>query len=204
MTQPAASAGWPVHDLRLRYGDLLLRPLREHDLPAVVALMPDDVEVDPALPADRGLAVHQGYWRALGSWTPQAWVLSFLVHQGNLPVGVQTLEGTEFPLLRTVDTASWLVRSARGLGVGKAMRTAVLGLAFGPLAAQAAVTSAWHDNAASLGVSRALGYQPNGEHLHPRDGRADVMVHLRLTRERWAGADVVVEGLEPCRGLFGA
>jgi hypothetical protein len=43
-----------------------------------------------------------------------------------------------------------------------------LALAFGPLQAQAAITSAWHDNHASLGVSRALGYRPNGESLHAR------------------------------------
>jgi RimJ/RimL family protein N-acetyltransferase len=87
------------------------------------------------------------------------------------------------------------------------MRRAVLALAFGPLEAQAAVTSAWHDNTASLGVSRSIGYQPNGESFLARDGRADTLVHLRMTRERWlatgAGEDVTVEGFEPCRPYFG-
>jgi RimJ/RimL family protein N-acetyltransferase len=88
------------------------------------------------------------------------------------------------------------------------MRTAVLALAFGPLEAQAAITSAWQDNAASIGVSRALGYQPNGESAELRDGRADVMVHLRLLRADWLrsglGAEVTVQGFEPARGLFNA
>ena len=194
---------WPLHDLRLRHGRLLLRPVTEDDLPTLVAILPDDVERDPSLPAGRAQGVHQGYWRALGSWTPEAWALPMLVLRDGEPLGVQVLEGTEFPLLRTVDTASWLVAGARGQGVGQAMRAAVLGFAFGELGAQAAVTSAWHDNPASLGVSRALGYQPNGQHLHRRGERADTMVHLRLTRAGWRGADVEVTGFEACRHLFG-
>jgi RimJ/RimL family protein N-acetyltransferase len=87
------------------------------------------------------------------------------------------------------------------------MRRAVLGLAFGPLEAEAAITSAWHDNHASLGVSRALGYQPNGEELHRRDDGVDVMVHLRLTRAQWetagGGDDLTIVGFEPCRPFFG-
>ena len=197
------SAAWPLFDLRLQYGGLLLRPLREADLPLVVALLPDDVDLDPALPPDRCLAVHQGYWRAQGRWSVQDWALSFLVHDGGRAMGVQVLEGADFPLLRTVDSASWLIPSARGRGVGTAMRTAMLDFAFGSLGAQAAVSSAWHDNAASLGVSRSLGYGPNGEHSHRRGEGVDVMVHLRRSRSGWSGAGVGVEGFEPCRGLFG-
>jgi hypothetical protein len=73
--------------------------------------------------------------------------------------------------------------------------------------AAAAITSAWHDNHASLGVSRALGYRPNGETLHAREDRADVMVHLRLKRSDWLagdlGSDIEISGFEPCRFLFG-
>ena len=89
------------------------------------------------------------------------------------------------------------------------MRRAALALAFGPLGAEAAVTSAWPDNGASLGVSRALGYLPNGEHLHASGDGVDTMVHLGLTRVDWlagAGADVTdvrIEGFEPCLPLFG-
>jgi RimJ/RimL family protein N-acetyltransferase len=68
-------------------------------------------------------------------------------------LGAQKLEGNDFPALGTVDTASFLIPSARGSGYGKQMRRAVLALAFGPLGAQAAITSTWHDNGASFGVS---------------------------------------------------
>ena len=104
-------------------------------------------------------------------------------------MGFQELEGNDFLLLRTVDTSSFLIPSVRGRGFGKQMRRAVLALAFGPMEAAAAITSAWHDNHASLGVSRALGYQPNGESLHAREGRSDVMIHLRLRRSDWLDAD---------------
>ena len=194
---------WPLPGLRLRHAGLLLRPTTEADLPSVVAALPDDVDLDPTLPADRATAVHQGYWRAMGSWSPDAWVLSLLVLRGDELVGVQTLEGTDFPLLRTVDTASWLVPSARGQGVGKAMRAAVLSLAFGSLGAEAAVTSALASNASSLGVSRSLGYRPNGEHFFRSGDRRDVLVHLRMLRAEWSGAPVEVDGFEDCRGLFG-
>jgi RimJ/RimL family protein N-acetyltransferase len=87
------------------------------------------------------------------------------------------------------------------------MRTAVLSLAFNQLDAQAAITSAFHDNHASLGVSRSLGYQPNGESFLARGVDVDVLVHLRLTRAEWdasgLGKDVTVNAFEPCRPFFG-
>jgi hypothetical protein len=83
----------------------------------------------------------------------------------------------------------------------------VLALAFGPMGAQAAITSAWHDNHASLGVSCALGYQPNGESLDARGDSADVLVHMRLLRAHWlasgAAAGIHITGFEACRHLFG-
>ena len=87
------------------------------------------------------------------------------------------------------------------------MRRAVLALAFGPLAAEAAVSSAWQDNHASLAVSRALGYRPNGESRHRRDDGVDTMRYLRLTRADWLAGDgaagVRIEGAEPCLPYFG-
>ncbi len=83
----------------------------------------------------------------------------------------------------------------------------MLAFAFGPLNAAVAVTSAWRDNEASLGVSRSLGYQPNGELRHRRGDGADVMVHMRLRREDWLardlGEDVSIDGFDACRHLFG-
>lgn len=135
------------------------------------------------------------------------WRLPFAVRLDGDLVGVQELEGEDFRTLGTVDTASWLVPGARGQGLGKRMRAAVLALAFGPLDARAAITAAWHDNHASLGVSRSLGYRPNGESLHSYADRVDRLVHLRLLRADWLaggrGHGVHIEGFDGCRPLFG-
>ena len=159
---------WPLFDLRLASSGLTLRPMTEADLALIADLLPDDVEQDPAAASfdigdprtGRGIVSHQSYWRAYGTWRPAAWRLNFVVRAGQEILGVQELEGNDFPTLRTVDTSSFLIPAARGRGHGKQMRSAVLALAFGPLQAQAAITAAWHDNHASLGVSRALGTGP--------------------------------------------
>lgn len=206
-----------MFDVRLTSSEVVLRPMVEADLMTVADLLPDDLELNPAATTFPGLdpalgrrvVVHQQYWRHWGAWSIPAWVLTCVVEVDGRIVGTQTLEGEDFPVLRTVDSASWLVPEARGRGVGKAMRTAVLALAFGPLEAQCAVTSAWAGNHASLGVSRSLGYQPNGEHRHRRDDGQGVgtMVHMRLTREDWLasglGDAVRISGFEACRPYFG-
>ena len=206
---------WPLFDLRLGSPDLTLRPMREADLAVVSDRLPIDLELDPEATryglsddqVSRGVITHQGYWKAYGTWQPSAWRLGFVVSADGEIVGFQELEGNDFPLLRTVDTSSFLIARARGRGFGKQMRRAVLALAFGPLQAEAAITSAWHDNHASLGVSRALGYRPNGESLHARDDRADIMVHMRLTGAEWlatgGGDDIRISGFDACRFLFG-
>ena len=223
---------WPLFDLRLAGPRLTLAPMRESDLDLLAEQLPADLEMNPARTrfglagerVDRGMSRHQEYWTAYGSWRPQAWRLNFVVTvrgaadagPGGQVIGVQELEGVDnFLTLRTVDTSSYLIKSARGQGYGKEMRRAVLALAFGPLGAQAAITSAWHDNAASLGVSQALGYRPNGETFHERESLtgeppqawADVMVHLRMRREEWLASgqdrDIEIAGFDPCRPLFG-
>ncbi len=208
---------WPLVHLRLTGPDVALRPMTEADLVIVADLMPDDLELNPAATAYPGLdtatwrrvVVHQEYWQGWGRWSIPSWVLTFVVEAEGRIVGTQSLKGEDFPALRTVDSASWLVPEARGRGVGKAMRAAVLALAFGPLEAQCAITSAWDDNHASLGVSRAIGYQPNGQYLHRRDDGVGVgsMVHLRLAREDWLvsgrGDGIQIEGFEACRPYFG-
>ncbi|MCA2212077.1 GNAT family N-acetyltransferase [Jidongwangia harbinensis] len=206
---------WPLFDLRLHCRGVDLTPVRESDLPVLAAREPDDYEPDPRLSAlpglepgpDRRRLFHQGYWRALGTWSPESWVLHLAVRQDGDLVGVQTLEGDDFPVLRTVDSASWLVPAARGRGIGVAMRMAVLGLAFEHLGAVAAISSARADNHPSLGVSRRIGYADNGVGLvHAHEG-AVLLRHLRLTADRWRSSgqagEVTVRNFPPCRPWFG-
>jgi RimJ/RimL family protein N-acetyltransferase len=203
---------WPLFDLRLDCRGVRLRPLREDDLPPLAAILPADVGHDPRLELlpqltaeenERRLFV-QGYWRALGAWSPSDWVLHLAVEHDGALVGVQTLEGPDFPRLRTVDSASWLVPGARGRGIGVAMRIAVLGLAFDHLDAVAAITSAVTTNLASLGVSRRIGYTDNGVGLVYETTGVAPLQHLRLTAEQWRyGPEVTVSGFEACRPWFG-
>ena len=204
---------WPLFDLRLRCGPVSLRPVQDADLPALVAAFPDDVDLDPRAERfvgldgdrDRRRLLVQGIWRSRGTWSPSSWCLDLAVeHEGRI-VGLQSLEAYDFHVLRTVDSASWLAPDARGRGLGVAMRTAALGLAFDHLGAVAAVSSAVVDNGASLGVSRRLGYADNGLSRTSSPAGVVELQHLRLTGEGWAAGahQVEVRGLERCLPWFG-
>lgn len=205
---------WPMFDLRVTTSDLQLRHLTEADLDTLASILPEDAEQDPSATSypsldreqNRGVVVHQDYWRARGVWRPESWSLSFGVFRAGDLVGYQGLEADDFARLRTVDSSSFLAAGARGHGWGKQMRAAVLALAFGPLDARFAITSAWTDNHASLGVSRALGYVDNGVTAHRRGDTVGEMAHMRLTREEWLtsgwAARAVVAGAEECLAFF--
>jgi RimJ/RimL family protein N-acetyltransferase len=208
---------WPLFDLRLSIADLELRPMTENDARAVADVMPLDFKLDPRLPeygiteprAARAANLFQAYWRSMAEWRPQSWSVQFVVRRRDQIVAVQELEGPDFDPLRTVETASWVMTEERGHGVGKAMRVAVLALAFDHLGAEAAETEAWPANQASLGVSRALSYVDNGVYRHREDdgpGSAD-MVRMRMPRAVWEQRHrdhgVVVAGFAECRHLFG-
>jgi RimJ/RimL family protein N-acetyltransferase len=201
--------------LRIRCRDVELRAIRESDLPGLAAIQPDDYEHNPVAEMFSGLDVHQNrsrlvyqeFWRSLGTWSPSSWCLDLAVEHDGTVVGVQSLEAEDFPALRTVDSGSWLVRTVRGRGLGVAMRMAVLGLAFDHLGALAAVTSARSDNAASLGVSRSIGYVFNGVSLNDSGRGLVELSHMRLTEKNWRtqghGREVTVHGYESCRPWFG-
>lgn len=214
-----AGESWPLHGIALHTVDLSLRVMRESDLPGVLAVLPDDVELNPSattyagldLAANRRAVVAQSYWRAFGSWSPDDWALPFVVRQQAHPgdqvapiVGVQWLEGPDYRADRVVDSSSWVVADARGHGYGKQMRVAVLELAFSHLGAAAAVSSAVLSNVRSLGVSRGLGYRDTHTSVLPHSG--ETLRHVRLERDDWAasglGDTVVVEGVAPALPYF--
>ena len=151
--------------------------------------------------------VLQHYWKNRASWTPDSWHCPFVVLAEGQAVGVQGLLADDFATLRTVRTGSWLGRAHQGRGLGAEMRAAVLHLAFAGLGAVRAESGAWHDNAASLAVSRKLGYQENGDELRLRGDDPDREIRLLLTREVWEQhrrPDIDLVGLDPCLAAFGA
>ncbi len=201
------SSLWPLLGLRIRTPRLELRLPTEEEAFELFARVPDDYESDPAAPAPAGprqVAFLQQFWRALGNWKLDDWRVPLGVWHEGEAIGQQELEARNFATLRTVESSSFLVPSARGTGLGKEMRRAVLSLAFDHLGAEYAKSGAWDDNAASLGVSRAVGYADNGWDPHEREGARGVMRRVLLQRKDWRPAtDVEVAGLDACREWFG-
>jgi RimJ/RimL family protein N-acetyltransferase len=147
----------------------------------------------------------QHLWRARAEHTADSWRLHLLVLCDGQVVGMQDAIAKDFARLRQAETGSWLGLAHQGQGIGKEMRAAILHLLFEGLGAERAISGAWHDNPASLGVSRALGYLPNGEEVRLRRDRPDRLVHLLLPREVWEQHrrdDIEIEGLDACRHLL--
>ncbi len=149
----------------------------------------------------------QHLWSMRGSWSPTSWKCGLVVVAHGQAIGLQTVLAKSFATRRTVKTGSWLGQAHQGRGYGTEMRAAVLHLAFSGLDAIRAESGAWHDNAASLAVSRRLGYVENGDEWLLRGDEPDREIRLVLTRERWAQRrrhDIELVGLEPCLPFFGA
>lgn len=207
---------WPLYDLRLTTGDLVLRLPTEAELPAFAAVAEAGIHPPDEMPfgipwtdlpsAKRNVESYQWWMGSRARWTVDDWVLTLGVWERDRPAGFQDLRGHDFPVYRTVGTGSWLGREFQGRGVGRLMRQAVLTLAFDHLGAEVAESEAFLDNPASNRVSQAIGYEPNGfGRLAPR-GAARETQRFRLTLDGWRARPrpkVVVEGLDGCRELFG-
>jgi RimJ/RimL family protein N-acetyltransferase len=157
-------------------------------------------------PAQVARSVVQYHWRQLGAWSPEKWSLDLAAFHQGAPIGIQSIGATDFAVTREVSTGSWLGRRYHGQGFGTEMRAAVLALAFAGLDAEAATSSAFAHNAASLGVSRKLGYQPDGVVRRAIQGTLTVDHRLRLTRAGWQehrAVGVVIDGLAACLPLLG-
>ena len=205
---------WPLHGIRLRTADLDLQVMTEADLPTLWSVLPDDVGMNPHATtyagldgrANRSAIIAQAYWRALGVWSPDDWALPFVVRSGGEVVGAQWLEGPDWRADRTVDSSSWLVAPARGRGLGKQMRAAVLALAFGPLRADAAVSSAVVDNAVvprRLAGPRLPRHAPLGARALGGDAAARASRARRRGRASGQAREVVIAGVSPALPLFG-
>jgi RimJ/RimL family protein N-acetyltransferase len=223
---PGVAGYWPLAGLRLRTrcrtGPLELRLPDAADLAALAALAEAGVH-DPAVqpfsvpwtdvePGARARSVLQFHWACLGSWSPAKWDLNLVVVRDGTVVGTQGISGTDFAIIREIGTGSWLGRPYQGQGIGLAMRAAALTLTFDGLGAEFATSDAFTDNAASLAVSRRLGYHDDGMKRQVIRGRPAELRRLRLDRAAWLAGradsrsgndEVVIEGLEPCLPLFG-
>lgn len=113
------------------------------------------------------------------------WDIPMAVMVDGDPVGVCAVTADGFPARRIVSTGSWLGRRYQGQGLGREMRAAALHLIFTGFDADLARTAAWHDNAASLGVTRSLPYTHAGSSRQSRRGVLDTMLEFTMTRDQW-------------------
>ncbi|MEH1164180.1 GNAT family N-acetyltransferase [Micromonospora sp. CPCC 205539] len=207
---------WPLYGLTIVTPRLQLRLPREEELAELADLAGRGVHRPDERPfltpwtdgtyTDRAQAVLQGHWHQLASWDAAAWRLGMGVFRADQPIGVVTLRAQDFTVVRQVTTSAWLGLEHQGKGYGTEARAGLLTLAFDHLGAAAALTEVFQDNHSSQGVSRKLGYEPDGISVDARDGEALVSDRLRLTLQRWRERKqpaVTVEGMDACRVFFG-
>lgn len=207
---------WPLFDLQARTPKLTLRYI-DDDLSVRLAELAARGIHDPswmpfAVPwtdfesPDLERRAMQFHWRCRADTSPAGWRIPLAVLVDGEVVGASDLAAAHFPQLRQFETGSWLGREYQGRGLGKELRLATLTLGFDGLGADLATTGAYDDNRPSLGVTRSLGYQPNGQRRQLRRGRPDEIIEFRMTREHFDTIrrdDIAVMGTEPVRELLG-
>ncbi|MBO3748333.1 GNAT family N-acetyltransferase [Streptosporangiaceae bacterium NEAU-GS5] len=205
---------WPLLDLRLTTPRLELRLPTYDDLdeladralegvhdPAFMPFLVPWTDSPPDLLPGRVIRYHFG---VLSRWQPDDWRCEFVVVVDGRVAGVQDLHAKDFAITREVNSASWLGLAYQGKGIGTEMRAAVLHLAFAGLGAETAVSAAILGNAASLAVSRKLGYQPDGIEVGQVRGERVTDQRLRLHRAGFVPpVPVEIHGLDACLADFG-
>jgi RimJ/RimL family protein N-acetyltransferase len=210
---------WPLWDLRISTPRLELTVVREADLEPLVALAmggihrPDEMPFeDPwtdLRPPEFEYSMLQFLWRCLGNLSASSWRIPFVIRQNSEVVGLQDVAAEDFGVRGVVTTGSWLGKAHQGQGLGKEMRAGVLTFVFDYLGAKRAETCAFEDNAASIGVTRALGYEPNGVAVTNQRGRPARDLKFVLTGAAWPDSsaheyDIQVSGVgEALRAQLG-
>ena len=206
---------WPLFDLVVRTPRLEWRLPRDEEFADLIAVVDAGVH-DPELmpftipwtdqePAVRAVSAAQHWWGARAHWSVDDWGFTGAVFVEGRPVGVQGMFAKKFRIVRSVESGSWLGKEYQGRGLGREMREAMLHLAFAGLGAQEAVSGAFEDNAASLAVSRSVGYIENGEGRMSRREESARMIRFRLDRKTWEQRrreDIDIAGLDSCLHMF--
>ncbi len=205
---------FPPFDIRVRWDGVTLRLLRDEEIERLAvrskgAILPEGSPLLPwtSVPSpdyERSFLAH--HWQARGEMRPDQWRLHFGVYPARSadPVGVQSLLGTDFPVMRSVRTGSWLLADHQGTGIGTLMRAMVLELAFRCLGAREARTSAHVENDASRGVSLRIGYEPNGRRLLRQGDHVVEVEDFRLLASRWSPEPgIEITGIEETVEMLG-
>ena len=164
MANPALSTYWPLFDLTVRTPRLELRVPDDEMIPELArvaaegvhdpAFMPFSVPWTDVPSPEQERNSLQHFWLMRAQWKPDDWHLGMAVLIDGQPVGMQGANAKQFAARRIAGTGSWLSQRVQGQGYGKEMRAAILHLLFDGLGAVRCESGAYHDNAASFGVSR--------------------------------------------------
>lgn len=157
---------------------------------------------------DRERNVLQWAWRWRAALTPEAWRLPLGVYLRTSPdtaIGSMDVVADDFAVTRSVTTGSWLLRTHAGQGLGTEARAGVLEFAFRGLGAVEARSQALIDNGPSNGVSRRLGYTPDGSRIVAVEGVGRPSVRWRMDAGDWRSpVPVELTGVELLRPMLGA
>ena len=206
---------WPLFDLEVRTPELTLRYPDDEVLAEMLAVAAAGVH-DPgfmpfAVPWTRfesprleqeALRFH---WQNRAEARPGAFRIPLAAIVDGVVIGASEIFATDFPALRCFETGSWLGREFQRRGIGKRMRCATLALGFDGLGGQLATTTAWHDNEPSLGVTRSLGYVPQGRRRASREGVATDLLAFEMESEAFAAIrppDIDFVGLDAVRSFL--
>lgn len=208
---------WPAAGLRVQAGNLELRWIDDSTLLSLADLASRGVHAPDqsqfrngwatGTPAEVARSVLTFQWSRRSQLSRDDFALELAAILDGVPVGIQSLHGAQWSVLRTVSTGSWLGLEHQGRGTGTRMRALMLHFAFAGIGAEEATTTAFADNVASNRVSDGLGYERDGAFRDARAGSAALHNRYRMSRERWEeprsdhdhllGAPVILHGLEP-------
>lgn len=207
---------WPLFDVEVRTPRLTMRYIDDELATRLIDVasggihapdyMPFAVPWTDLEPPEFERRALDFYWRNRAA-TPESWNLLFAVIADGEVVGSTNLGAQGFPIKRWFETGSWLGLRFQGKGLGRELRVATLHLGFLAFDALVAGTSAFADNEPSLGVTRSLGYEPNGIEHNVRRGESVVTERFRMSRDHFLEHvrrdDIEITGDETVRGLLG-
>ena len=210
-------SAYPPLNVTVRTPRLTLAAATDDLLERLVPTVRAGVVADGEVPFDDPISLYadspsrewrwmRAIWSGRSRVSEEFWRLYFVVLDDGEPVGMQDLVARDFAALGTVTSFSWLSPAARGRGLGREARAAILHLAFDGFGAREAASDAFVDNHASNRVSELLGYARNGHAWATRRGEPAQLQCWRLTREDWARRrrdDITLAGVEECRPVLG-
>lgn len=186
---------WPLFDLEVRTPELTLRYPDDELCVEMITLAAQGIHDPESMPfsvpwtrfesptlEQESLRFH---WGNRAETRPEKFSLALAVIVEGKVIGASEVAADSFATLRTFATGSWLGREYQGQGIGKLARRVTLALGFDGFGAEFATTGAWHDNGPSLGVTRSLGYQPQGRRRASREGVAEDLVSFDMSREHF-------------------